>query len=60
MKIFNVMFRNGDGVSLRGKAARSDGKELIIVDDRRVIAVFFWEAIVGFVIKEDEDGTDKI
>ena len=53
MKRYNIMFRNGDGVSLTAIAHNSDGQYLKICDAKGILAVFSWEAIVGFVVKED-------
>lgn len=57
---YNIMFRNGDGVTLEGNSHQTDENYLRIFGDgkhcMKLTAVFSWDAIVGFVIKEDSDG----
>ena len=56
MKRYNIMFRNGDGISIHCKEHTIDEHFLTLWGERSVVAKFHWGAIVGFTITEDGDG----
>ena len=68
MKRFNIMFRNGDGVTIEGDIFQNDESYLRIWRSNPVangevksvlVAVFSWDAICGFIIEEVEAVTFK-
>lgn len=52
MKRYNIMFRNGDGVSLKADVLRDDKMFVFLWKNEKMIAAFSWDAIVGFTITE--------
>ena len=58
MKRYNIMFRNGDGVSLKADVLRDDKMFVFLWKNEKMIAAFSWDAIVGFTITE-EVGDEK-
>lgn len=55
MKTYNIMFRNGDGISIHCKEHTIDERFLTLWGERSVVAKFSWAAIIGFTITEDEE-----
>lgn len=69
MKTYNIMFRNGDGVTIEGDVFQNDEGYLRIWRSNPVVprekksvlvAVFSWEAICGFIIEEEKPLRDTI
>ena len=59
MKRYNIMFRNGDGVTIEGDEIQNDDGYLKIWGRKpsggtKVVAVFSWDAICGFIIEEEK------
>ena len=63
MKRYNIMFRNGDGVTIEGDIFQNDDGYLRIwrstpVENGEIksvlVAVFSWDAICGFIIEEEK------
>jgi len=50
---YNIMFRNGDGVTLKADSHKIDQNQLVLWNGMNLVAVFSWEAIVGFTITEE-------
>jgi len=51
---YHIMFRNGDGVTLKGSLLDYDENYVKIWNGIKLLAVFSWEAIVGFIKEELE------
>lgn len=52
MKIYNIIFRNGESISLQGDVIRDDKMILYLWKGEKMVAAFSWDAIAGFTITE--------
>ena len=52
MNEYHIMFRNGDGVTLKGSLLDYDENYIRVWDGTTLVAVFSWNAIVGFIKEE--------
>ena len=52
MNEYHIMFRNGDGVTIKGSILDNDNDFIRIWKGTTLVAVFSWEAIVGFIEEE--------
>ena len=49
---YHIMFRNGDGVTIKGDALAYNDGFITIWDGKKKIAMFSWEAIIGYIVEE--------
>lgn len=54
MNEYHIMFRNGDGVTIKGDALCYDENFITIWNKTDKIAMFSWSAVIGFIREEKE------